>query len=200
MIRLLTAAWPRVGVGPFLGDWGGDVPVYDDGKINPTKLLQTTIRLFDDGATVERSVAVPACIDHPHVDPRFDGDAAVRYVYMSWCNEEGQSGSPPVGWARWDRRTEQLAVWRAPPRTFCEEVVVIPRPPCAGQNGEVAREDVADVWIAAMMFDADAGRSCLAILNGDDIEAGPVCQLWLRSFVPHGLHGSYTPELYGMLD
>ena len=77
---------------------------------------------------------------------------------------------------------------------------MIPRPPCAGQNGEVAREDVADVWIAAMMFDADAGRSCLAILNGDDIEAGPVCQLWLRSFVPHGLHGSYTPELYGMLD
>ena len=34
-----------------------------------------------------------------------DGDAAVRYVYMSYCNEEGDSGSPPIGWARWDRQT-----------------------------------------------------------------------------------------------
>lgn len=65
MIRLVTAAWPRVGAGPFLGDWGGDVPLYDDGKINPTQLLQTTIRLFEDGASVERSTPVGACIDHP---------------------------------------------------------------------------------------------------------------------------------------
>ena len=60
-------------------------------------------------------------------------------------------------------------------------------------------EDVADVWIAAMMFDADKGRSCLAILDGDDIGAGPLCQLWMRSASPHGLHGCYTPELYGVL-
>ena len=59
--------------------------------------------------------------------------------------------------------------------------------------------DEADVWVAAMMFDADAGRSGLAILNGDDLEAGPVCKLWLKSAVPHGLHGSFTPELFGQL-
>ena len=29
------------------------VPLYDDGKINPTKLLQSTIRLTADGASVE---------------------------------------------------------------------------------------------------------------------------------------------------
>ena len=43
-----------------------------------------------------------ACIDHPHVDPRYEGDARVRYVYMSYCNDEGVSGSPPMGWMRWD--------------------------------------------------------------------------------------------------
>ena len=26
-LRLFTAGWPRVGEGPFLGDWGGDVPL-----------------------------------------------------------------------------------------------------------------------------------------------------------------------------
>lgn len=204
MIRLVTAAWPRVGAGPFLGDWGGDVPLYDDGKINPTKLLQTTIRLFDDGASVERSTPVGACIDHPHVDPRFDGTSAVRYVYMSYCNEEGDSGSPPIGWARWDRQTGEKVVWHAPPNTFCEEVVVIPRPSVedSGAAGSAAAPlvDRADCWIAAMMFDADAGKSCLAILDGDDLAAGPVCELWLNSFIPHGLHGCFTHETYGLLD
>ena len=36
-------------------------------------------------------VADGACIDHPHVDPRFDGDARCRYIYMSYCNPEGES-------------------------------------------------------------------------------------------------------------
>jgi len=26
-VRLYTAGWPRVVPGPFLGDWGGDVPL-----------------------------------------------------------------------------------------------------------------------------------------------------------------------------
>jgi len=200
-LRLYTAAWPRVGAGPFLGDWGGAVPLYDDGKISPTQLLLTTIHVpdagagADGGATVERtSVVGGACIDHPHVDPRFDGDPRVRYVYMSYCNAAGESGSPPIGWARWDRVTGETQVWRAPPDTFCEEVVVIPRPSDATGGGA---EDMADVWVAGMMFDAQRGRSCLAILDGDQLEAGPVCQLWLKDAVPHGLHGCFTPEVYG---
>jgi len=214
MLRVLTAAWPRVGPGPFLGDWGGDVPLYDDGKINPTKLLQTTIRVFPDGASVERTIAVDGCIDHPHVDPRFDGDASVRYVFMSYCNEEGVSGSPPIGWLRYDRRTGEKKIWTAPPNTFCEEVVVIPRPRNTGSassnhdgsSGSIASGpygmgdvDEADCWIAAMLFDANAGKSALAILDGDNIEAGPICQLWLKSFVPHGLHGCFTRELFDVL-
>lgn len=199
-IRLYTAAWPVVGAGPFLGDWGGDVPLYDDGKINPTLLLETTLRLREGGASLERSyVAGGACIDHPHVDPRFEGDGRVRHIFMSWCNAEGESGSPPVGYCRFDRLTGKTQVWRAPPRTFCEEVVVIPRPAEAGRASAGGEEaDVADVWLAGMMYSADVGRSCLAILDGDDLESGPVCRLWLRQAVPHGLHGCFVEELYGM--
>ena len=202
-IKVLTAAWPKVNAGPFLGDWGGDVPLYDDGKINPTQLLESTIQVYPQAsylpkalATVERTAVVGgACIDHPHVDPRFDGDARVRYVYMSYCNPEGNSGSPPIGWARYDRLTGETLIWKAPPKNFCEEVVVIPRPAAEGEP----ETDEADVWIAAMMFDADAGKSCLCILDGDHFDAGPVAQLWLKDFVPHGLHGCFTPELYGLL-
>ena len=59
VLRVLTAAWPRVGAGPFLGDWGGDVPVYDDGKINPTQLLLSTITLSEVHALHSRSRALP---------------------------------------------------------------------------------------------------------------------------------------------
>lgn len=42
-----------------------------------------------------------------------------------------------------------------------------------------------------MMFDARRGTSCLAILDGADLGAGPVCKLWLTQAVPHGLHGCW---------
>jgi len=49
------------------------------------------------------------------------------------------------------------------------------------------------------MFDATRGESCLAILDGADIGAGPVCRLWLRQCVPHGLHGSWVEGVtYGL--
>ena len=35
-------------------------------------------------------------------------------------------------------------------------------------------------------------------LTVDHFESGPVAQLWLKDFVPHGLHGCFTPELYGL--
>ena len=195
LLHIYTAAWPSVGKGPFLGDWGGDVPLYDDGKISPTQLLHTTVRVeAPGGPSAERRVAVEACIDHPHCDPRFEGDPRVRFLFMSYCNDEGVSGSPPVGWARYDRRTGDLRVWRAPPRTFCEEVVVIPKG--AGLHADAAAEDDAEVWVAAMMFDADRGRSALAILDGADIESGPVAKLWCNGVVPHGLHGCYVPEVF----
>ncbi|KAL1510135.1 hypothetical protein AB1Y20_006467 [Prymnesium parvum] len=193
-IRLYTAAWPYVGRGSFLKDWGGAVPCYDDGKIRPTQLLESTIRISHGEIKVgpKRALAGGACIDHPHCDPRFDGDERMRYLYMSYCNDEGVSGSPTIGWARYDRHTDTTLVWRAPPLAFCEELVVIPR-------SETAQEDSADVWLAGLIFDSESGRSSLAILNGDDIEAGPVCRLWLRDHVPHGLHGSFTTELFGPL-
>lgn len=94
-VTVLTAGWPRVQPGPFLGDWGGDTPSYDDGQIQATRLYEVTIRPDGSGgADVSRAaVAGGACIDHPHVDPRFDGSERCRFVYMSFCNPGGEHGS-----------------------------------------------------------------------------------------------------------
>ena len=119
---------------------------------------------------------------------------------MSYCNEEGDSGSPPIGWARWDRQTGEKVVWCAPPNTFCEEVVVIPRP-LAEESDAPATPlvDKADCWVAAMMFDSNRDASCLCVLDAARFGEGPVAKLWLRHHVPHGLHGCWEPEaLHGL--
>ena len=138
-----------------------------------------------------RHVSLIACRRHV---------SQVRYVYMSFSNAGGESGSPPIGWQRLDLRTGEVQRWLAPPRTFCEEVVVVPKAREAGGGGGGAGggADVADAWLAAMFYDADRGVSGLAILDAANVAAGPVCRLWLRQGVPHGLHGCFVEgALYG---
>jgi len=113
------------------------------------------------------------------IDPREEG-GTVESMYMSFANTEGVS-SPPVGWLRYDRSTGATRVCRAPPRTFTEEIVVIPKAQGPG------------CWLAGMIFNAETDRSGLAILDGEKIEDGPVAIAWLRGPTPHGLHGCFVP-------
>mgnify|MGYP002825931501 CR=1 FL=1 len=53
----------------------------------------------------------------------------------------------------------------------------------------------AEAWLAGMMYDSTRGRSCLGIFDAAALEDGPVCRLWLKTPVPHGLHGCWSPEL-----
>ena len=66
------------------------------------------------------------CIDHPHVNPLFEGRRECRYVYASVSNETRCSG-PPLGYVRVDVATGETQTWWAGNRCFCEEVVVVPK-------------------------------------------------------------------------
>ena len=85
--------------------------------------------------------------------------------------------------------------------TFCEEIVVIPKPRPAQRAGAAAaaappEADEADAYLAGMMYDATKGRSCLAIFDAARLADGPLCRLWLNEKIPHGLHGCWTPTSY----
>ena len=95
---------------------------------------------------------------HPQVDPRFEGDARVRYVYMSYCNDDGVSGSPPIGWMRWDPTTGEARTWVAPPGCFCEEVVVIPKARGGGGGGGEDRA-ARDATVDASQMSAPRGAT-----------------------------------------
>ena len=47
-----------------------------------------------------------------------------------------------------------------------------------------------------MMYDASKGRSCLALFDAAALAAGPLCKLWLKEVIPHGLHGCWSPTSY----
>ena len=81
-----------VGKGLFLGDWGGDVPSYDDGKIAATRLFESTITLRRDGAhTVEKVAVAGSAASTTRTSTPVDGTPSCRYVHMSLCNTPGES-------------------------------------------------------------------------------------------------------------
>ncbi len=52
-------------------------------------------------------------------------------------------------------------------------------------------------WISVMVFDGSSKRSFVAILDAQAIAAGTAAKLHLNHHVPYGLHGCFTPELFG---
>ena len=79
------------------------MPLYDDGKINPTQLFESTIQVYPQASCLPKALATVverpavvggACIDHPHVDPRFDSDARVRPSTCRTATQRATAGSP----------------------------------------------------------------------------------------------------------
>jgi carotenoid cleavage dioxygenase-like enzyme len=121
-------------------------------------------------------------IEHPHIHPLYEGHP-VRYMFMSAGSRIGVS-SPPLGYLKLDLLTDEQQVWYAPMHTFCEEVVVVPK---RGSEKEDA------VWLLVTMFDGVSERSCVGVIDGENLTAGPICRMWLNHALPHSLHGCFTP-------
>jgi len=113
-VTLYTAGWEKLTPGSFLGEWsasaGWDFDVATaltpDFNVIPRTLLW---RYRVNAATGEviRDVTPGCedlCIDHPHVNPLFEGRRECRYIFASLSNEVRCSG-PPVGYVRVDLAT-----------------------------------------------------------------------------------------------
>jgi all-trans-8'-apo-beta-carotenal 15,15'-oxygenase len=197
-LTLYSAGWDDFKEGTFLGEWGRsaawDFPIAssltpDFNNIDSTVLWRYVVNISKK--TIERSPAPGCnnvCIDHPHVNPLYEGKRECRYVYASLSNFEGVSG-PPLGYVKIDLKTGSRNVWFAGNRTFCEELVVVPK-----ENG--TNED--DVWLLGMFSshqdDIPDGQSGLYILDGRDVEAGPIARVNLSERISHGLHGTYVSQ------
>jgi carotenoid cleavage dioxygenase-like enzyme len=217
-VTAYTAGWDELAPGSFLGEWKKSQPwpfpvatslSPDFNNIPRTVLWRYAVNLKTKACV--RTIAPGCedlCIDHPHVNPLFEGRRECRYVYVSLSNESRTSG-PPLGYARVDLKTGETQKWYAGNKTFCEELVIVPKrggwigKPSATtseegvpENTRASVEEEQECWLLGMLADHETvpGQSCLAILDGADVAAGPVAKIYLKHRVPHGLHGAFVPK------
>ena len=118
-------------------------------------------------------------------------------------------------------RTGETQKWYAGNKTFCEELVVVPKdgkwvgtnadPGDRGDERGSSRiggdeadapplappEEEQECWLLGMLADhgeTPGGRTCVAVFDGADVSAGPVAKIFLKHRVPHGLHGAFVPR------
>jgi carotenoid cleavage dioxygenase-like enzyme len=186
--------------GSFLGEWsqsaGWDFDIATSLSPDFNNIPRTLLWRYRINARTGTVFREPApgcedlCIDHPHVNPMFEGRRECRYVYASISNEVRCSG-PPLGYVRIDVATGKTQRWWAGNRTFCEEVVLVPK---KGSDGSPGSDDKCWVLGMCVAHDAEgAGRSSLVVLDGEDLGKGPVARVWLDNQIPHGLHGMFVP-------
>jgi all-trans-8'-apo-beta-carotenal 15,15'-oxygenase len=186
-VEIYSAGWPASGLqGNFLSSWSGYAPDFD--RIAPTYLWKTTIDI--QRQKIEHGVAPGTefhCIDHPQINPLLETQDA-RYIYMSYCNNIGES-SPPIGYMKFDLKTGDKQYWWNHDLSFTEELVFVPR-------ANAIKED--DGYLLGMTYDHTRnGRSSLVIIDASAVANGPICRLWLNHHVAHGLHGSWSSNYYG---
>jgi all-trans-8'-apo-beta-carotenal 15,15'-oxygenase len=165
---------------PFLGSWGGEFPNFD--VIPPSKLFQTTVDMKTK-QLLDHSVVIPGLnFEHPHIDPR-----DVTVIYGPCSNVVGLS-TAPSGYCRVDTKTNSVKTWWTEARIFSEEVVVVPK------RDAKTNEMKDGCWLLGVLHDAEAKRSSLAIVDGDDIEQGPICRIHLGHPLAYSLHGTFSPQ------
>ncbi|KAL7535303.1 hypothetical protein ACHAXR_006402 [Thalassiosira sp. AJA248-18] len=194
------SGWPPNDSGSFLGAWGGFCPDYE--KIPPTfywrmEIDRTTKQCVDlrvsPGAENIGS-------EHPVVHPNFQTrDATHAYVQ---CSNAIADASAPLGYAKlrldgaaivqpylkMDEKNDDVDVYWIGSRRFAGEPLVIPK-----RGGNPEREE--DAYLLGLVYDAVKDKSCLMVFDLEkDLKEGPVCTLWLKTALPHGLHGCFAPD------
>jgi len=196
------SGWPPNDSKTFLGAWGGFAPDYH--QIPPTFLWRMEIDPVTQQC-VDLRVSPGSenmCIEHPVVHPNFATRQAT-YAYAQCCNAVGDS-SAPMGYARLrldgsatpqthlkpGEKNEEVDVYWIGSRRFAGEPLVVPK-----KNCNLDREE--DAYLLGLVYDAVKDRSALMIFDlENELKAGPVATIWLKSALPHGLHGCFSPDSF----
>lgn len=192
------SGWPPSDSKDFLGAWGGHSP--DFLKIPITMIWRIEIDLKKKEC-ISLKVAdgsANACAEHPLVHPNFNNKKA-HNVYASLSNLVGDS-SPPCGFCRLriedgddsflreGEYNNDIDAYFFGTRIFSGEPLIVPK-----HGGDPTNEDEA--YLLGMFYDAVEDRSGLAIFDLErNLKEGPVAKMYLKSGVPHGLHGCFVPQ------
>lgn len=151
--------------------------------IAPGKLWRFQLDLSQ--LTVERQLLEERCCEFPSVHPQHVG-RPYRYLFMGAAHHN-IGNAPLQAILKLDVTTKEEQIWSAAQKGYVSEPIFVPRP-------NATEED--DGWVLTLVYNAGYHRSDVVILDGRDLNQGPVARLHLKHHVPYGLHGNWTPEVF----
>jgi all-trans-8'-apo-beta-carotenal 15,15'-oxygenase len=162
---------------------GSDFREVDFDAIAPGQLWRFTLNLSEQ--TVQRRLLEERCCEFPSVHPNHVG-RPYRYLFMGAAHN-AKGNAPLQAILKLDVTTGKEQLWSAAPQGYISEPIFVPRP-------NSIQED--DGWVLTLVYDASKHRSDVVILDGRDLNQGPVARLHLKHHIPYGLHGSWTPNVF----
>ena len=124
-------------------------------------------------------------VDFPYIHPNLVGKKH-RWIFIGAVHQT-EGNAPLQAILKIDPETGEQQIWSAAPKGFVGEPIFVPRP-----NGTL--ED--DGWVLTVVYDAESDRSDVVILDGTNLNSGPIAKLHLKHHLPYGLHGSFTSEVF----
>ncbi len=192
------SGWPPSDSKDFLGAWGGFAP--DFSKIPPTFYWRLEIDP-KERKCVNLGIAPGAqnaCIEHLLVHPNFTTSKAM-YSYGVASNLVGDS-TAPCGYAKIKleddditmlkkgEKNEKIDAYFFGTRYFAGEPLIVPK-----HNSDRNNEEAA--YLLGMIYDAVRDKAGVAVFDLEkNLKDGPVATLWMKSSIPHGLHGCFSNE------
>jgi len=155
----------------------------DFAALPPGQLWRTQLEWQRERATCE--CLEPQCCEFPAPNPNCEG-RPYRYLFLAAAHQ-ARGNAPLQALLKRDGATGEREVWSAAPRGFVGEPAFVPK-------ANASAED--DGWVLMWVYQADAHRTDVVVLDGRAIVQGPVARLRLRHHVPYGLHGSWTPQCF----
>ncbi|HXU99301.1 MAG TPA: carotenoid oxygenase family protein [Caulobacteraceae bacterium] len=122
--------------------------------------------------------------EYPRIDERRTG-LPYRYGYVAALGGPGTGDPLHRAIGGYDHVTGEMGLWRAPDRQAVSEPVFAAKP---GSSQEGCG------YLLATVFDERRNASHLAVLDAQNLEAGPLARAHLDHRIPAGFHGSFVPR------
>jgi all-trans-8'-apo-beta-carotenal 15,15'-oxygenase len=152
--------------------------------LDPGQLWRFTLNLADN--TVENKLLESRCCEFPFVNPAKVG-REYRYLFLGAAHNP--TGNAPLqAMLKLDLQTGKRQLYSFAPKGYVSEPIFVPKP-------DATTEDAG--WLMTLVYNAAHHRSDLAILDGEDLEKGPLACLHLKHHIPYGLHGSWCDRYFG---
>lgn len=151
--------------------------------LDPGQLWRFTVDL--QGNQVQSQVIEERCCEFPSIHPDNVG-RPYRYLFIGAAHN-ATGNAPLQAILKLDLETQTRQLYSFAPQGFIGEPVFVPKP-------DAQQED--EGWVLSVVYDASHHRSDVVILDGQDLNRGPVATVHLKHHIPYGLHGSWTPECF----